>query len=98
MNEIERKILDMFEKHYHKKYIGGLKVTKLGRGWEGYKLTLDLGNRDKHPITISADLNAEDFLKFIEHEIISRQLHRVQFFKGIKDDALGTCQQDEFSN
>jgi hypothetical protein len=47
-------------------------VTKLGKGWAGYKLVLDLGNPDKRLIQISADLEAEDFLKFVEQELISR--------------------------
>lgn len=82
MNELELKILDLIESKYHKKYIGGIKVTKLGD--TGYKLVLDLHNSDIRPIQISADLNAEDFLKFIEQELISRQLIRVQWFRGIK--------------
>lgn len=84
MNELELKILDFIEKRYNRKYNGGLKVTKLGVGPTGYKLILYLGNEDHRPIQISADLNAEDFLKFIEQELISRQLIRVQWFKGIK--------------
>ena len=95
MNKMEEAILNIIEKRYKRKYIGGIKVTKLGKGWAGYKLTLDLGNPDKKLITISADLEAEDFLKFIEQELISRQLYKVQFFKGIKkeleDETRGTC-------
>lgn len=84
MNELEKAILCLIEKRYHKKYVGGIKVTKLGKGEAGYKLVLDLGNSDKPLLQISADLNAEDFLKFIEQELISRQLHKVQWFKGVK--------------
>ena len=95
MNKMEEAILNIIEKRYKRKYVGGIKVTKLGKGWAGYKLTLDLGNPDKKLITISADLEAEDFLKFIEQELISRQLYKVQFFKGIKkeleDETRGTC-------
>lgn len=95
MNKLEQAILDIIEKRYKKKYIGGIKVTKLGKGWAGYKLVLDLGNPDKHPITISADLEAEDFLKFVEQELISRQLIKVQWFKGVKinpeNDEGRTC-------
>lgn len=95
MNKLEKAILDIIEKRYKKKYIGGIKVTKLGKGWAGYKLVLDLGNPDKRQIILSADLEAEDFLKFVEQELISRQLIRVQWFKGIKtdpeDDKGRTC-------
>lgn len=83
MNKLEQEILDIIEKRYKHKYIGGIKVTKLGTEPEGYKLVLDLGNPDKRVIQISADLNAEDFLKFVEKELISRQLYKVQFFRGI---------------
>ena len=84
MNDMEKVVLDMIEKHYKKKYVGGIKITKLGTGWTGYKLVLDLGNPDRRQIQISADLEAEDFLKFIEQELISRQLARVQYFTGVK--------------
>ena len=95
MNNMEKAVLDIIEKRYHKKYVGGIKITKLGTGWAGYKLVLDLGNPDKPLIQISADLEAEDFLKYVEQELISRQLHKVQFFTGIKkeieDETRGTC-------
>ena len=95
MNDMEKVVLDMIEKHYKKKYVGGIKITKLGTGWTGYKLVLDLGNPDRRQIQISADLEAEDFLKFIEQELISRQLARVQYFTGVKkepeDEERRTC-------
>ena len=96
MNYLEKQILDIIEKRYKRKYVGGITVTKL---LSGYKLILDLGNPDKRIIQISADLESEeDFLKFIEQELISRQLERVQFFKGIvnypEDDKRCTCKQN----
>ena len=95
MNNMEKAILNIIEKRYKRKYTGGIKVTKLGKGWAGYKLVLDLGNPDKRLIQISADLEAEDFLKFVEQELISRQLYKVQFFRGIQkeleDETRGTC-------
>ena len=82
MNHLEKAILDIIEKRYKRKYIGGIKVTKL---LSGYKLVLDLDNPDKRVIQIAADYESEeDFLKFIEQELISRQLERVQFFRGVK--------------
>ena len=98
MNNMEEAILKIIEKRYKCIYNGGLKVTKLGKGWAGYKVVLDLGNPDKPLIQISADLEAEDFLKYVEQELISRQLHKVKFFKGVKiypeDEERRTCQQN----
>ena len=98
MNHLEKAILDIIEKRYKRKYVGGIYVTKL---LSGYKLVLDLGNPDKRLITISADLEAEDFLKFVEQELISRQLIKVQWFKGIvtypEDEERRTCQKNEQS-
>ena len=93
MNHLEKQILDIIEKRYKRKYTGGIKVTKLV---SGFKLILDLGNPDKRVIQISADLESEeDFLKYIERELISRQLERVQFFRGVvnypEDDERRTC-------
>ena len=93
MNHLEKQILDIIEKRYKRKYTGGIKVTKL---ISGFKLILDLGNPDKRVIQISADLESEeDFLKYIERELISRQLERVQFFRGVvnypEDDERRTC-------
>ena len=92
MNHLEKSILDIIEKRYKRKYIGGIKVTKL---LSGYKLILDLGNPDKNVIQIAGDFNSEeDFLKYIEQELISRQLERVQFFRGVvnypEDEQRGT--------
>ena len=96
MNDIEKAILCIIEKRYKRKYVGGIKVTKLGTGREGYKLVLDLGNPDKRILQISADYESEeDFLKYVEQELISRQLYRVQFFTGTKceleDEVRRTC-------
>lgn len=81
MNHLEKSILCIIEKRYKRKYTGGIKVTKL---LSGYKLILDLGIPDKRVIQIAADIESEeDFLKFIEQELISRQLEKVQFFRGV---------------
>ena len=81
MNHLEQNILDIIEKRYKRKYNGGIKVTKL---LSGYKLALDLGNPDKGALTICSDCESEeDFLKFVEQELISRQLHRVEYYRGI---------------
>lgn len=81
MNHLEQNILDIIEKRYKRKYVGGIEVTKL---ISGYKLVLDLGNPDKRVIQISVDTDSEeDFLKYIEQELVSRQLIKVQFFRGV---------------
>lgn len=92
MNTLEKAILEMIEKRYEHKYTGGIKVVKLGD--VGYKLILNLGNPDVRMIQISADLNAEDFLKFIEKELISRQLIKSKWYtvKRIEpDEERRTC-------
>ena len=98
MNKIEEAILHMIECKYKCKYTGHIKVTKLGKEETGYKVILDLDNPDMPLIQISADLKAEDFLKFVEQELVSRQLHRVKFFRGVKiypeDEERRTCQQN----
>jgi len=97
MNHLEKEILCIIEKRYKRKYVGGIKVTKLP---SGYKLVLDLGNPDKRILQISADYESEeDFLKFIEKELISRQLERVWFFRGIinypeENDKRCPCKQN----
>jgi len=96
MNHLERQILDIIEKRYKRRYVGGIKVTQLV---SGYKLVLDLGNPDKRVIQLSCDCNSEeDFLKYIEQELISRQLERVQFFRGIRiypeDEQRITCKEN----
>lgn len=97
MNHLEQAILDIIEKRYKRKYVGGITVTKLISG--GYKLVLDLGNPDRRLIQIAADITSEeDFLKYIEQELISMQLHKVKYFRGVKihpeDDRRKTCQEN----
>lgn len=98
MNDMEKAILDIIQCKYKCIYTGHVRVTKLGKGGTGYKVELDFDNLDKPVIQISADLNAEDFLKFVEQELVSRQLHRIKFFRGVKiypeDEERRTCQQN----
>lgn len=82
MNHLEKAILCLIEKHYKKKYVGEIKVVRLFSG--GYKLDLKL-HEDKGGISISSDVASdEEFLKFIEKELIARQLIKVHYFTGIK--------------
>jgi hypothetical protein len=69
---MEKAILDIIQCRYKCIYTGHIRVTKLGKGGTGYKVELDFDNLDKPVIQISADLNAEDFLKFVEQELVSR--------------------------
>ena len=98
MNDMEKAILDMIEKKYKCKYTGHIKVTKLGKGWAGYKAVLYREHSTIPLISVSADLEAEDFLKFVEQELVSRQLQKVKFFRGVKiypeDEERRTCQQN----
>ena len=98
MNDMEKAILEILECKYKCTFTGHIKVTKLGKGGTGYKVVFDFDNLDKPVLQISADLNAEDFLKFVEQELISRQLHRIKFFRGVKiypeDEERRTCQQN----
>lgn len=98
MNSMEEAILKIIECKYKCKYTGGIKVTKLGLGGTGYKAVIDLDNPDKPQLHLAADLNAEDFLKFVEQELVQRQLHRVKYFRGVKiypeDEERRTCQQN----
>ena len=94
MNNVELAILDLFEKYYKRRYNGGLKVKKTPAG---YKLELFLGNPDYPTMTLTSDCdNVEDFLKYVEQEVISRQLARVHWYKFDKiypDDKIGNdCQ------
>ena len=98
MNDMEKAILDILECKYKCTFTGHIKVTKLGKGGTGYKVVFDFDNLDKPVLQLSADLNAEDFLKFVEQELVSRQLHRIKFFRGVKiypeDEERRTCQQN----
>lgn len=95
MNNMEKAIYDIIEKRYKRKFVGDIKVTKLGKGWAGYKAVLYREHSTIPLISISADLEAEDFLKYVEQELISRQLHKVQSFTGVKyeleDEVRRTC-------
>lgn len=85
MNNIEKAILNIIERRYKRKYVKGIQVTQLASG--GYKLVLDLGNPDQRMIQISADIeDQQEFIKYIEKELISRQLQKVEFFAGIKSE------------
>lgn len=91
MNDLEKAILQIICEVYKKQYIGDLKVKKIPNG---YSLYLYLG-KEFSPIEMAADLSAEDFLKFVRQELVSRQLIKAKYLKPIKiNDERGTCSKD----
>lgn len=60
-------------------YICKLKVTELPES--GYQVKFDMNNSDK-PLVIAAQVDAEQFLKYIEQEIKSRSLWKVEYSLG----------------
>lgn len=77
---MEEKILELIRKVYNRNYVGKLKVNKLPNG---YQVILGLNNIDK-PLTISADLEDDDFLKFFEQELRDRHLHYSHYSEGYR--------------
>lgn len=93
MNDLEKAVLDIIERRYKCKYTGQLKVQRLKSG--GYKLSLDF---DPEVSLIQIALDTDDpnvFLKYVEKELIERQLIKVEYFTGIKiypeDETRGNC-------
>ena len=69
MDEFENKVLDIISKLYEREYIGKLHISRIKPF--GFKLTLGMNNVDK-PIVIAAQLNEEDFLKYVYNELRER--------------------------
>ena len=90
---IEPVILEAVMDIYHKKYVGKLKVNKLTNG---YQLLLWL-NKQETPISISADLDAEKFIKYIKEELRSRRYNEVKYYTGYKYDP-DTCELNKSCN
>lgn len=85
LTELELAIRDTFRKTYKAEYVGRLKIEELREG--GYKLTLGMHTPEK-PLIIAAQLNAIDFLKFFEKELLDRNLDLTSYYTGyqiIKD-------------
>lgn len=81
--EYDRVIRELIYKVYGELYIGKLKVKKLDTG--GYDLILGL-DVDEKPLHIAADLEWEEFLKYLEQELRSRHLHTTKYYTGYKID------------
>lgn len=87
--EIEQAILEAVQDIYHKKYVGRLQVIQLSNGY-----TLKMWfNKPEAPITISAELEASKFIKFIQSELRNRHFELVQYFTGYKYDPEDLCNQ-----
>lgn len=80
IKELKSEILNIIQQIYNKKYIGKLDIQKLTNG---YSLILYI-NKEYSPLVISAELNAEDFLKYCKQELKTSKLNHVQYFTGIK--------------
>lgn len=83
--EFELAILDTIQKVYCKRYVGKLKCVPIcnAEGW-----TVIIGLHESKPITISAQLPDDKFLKFFEQELRDRDWDTVHWFTGyqILDD------------
>lgn len=74
--ELEQVILDNMKAIYKAEYIGKLWVNKIKHG--GWMIQFGLHTPD-FPLTIYADLEDEDFIKFIKEELKSRRFGSVYF-------------------
>jgi hypothetical protein len=88
--DIRQAILEAVQDIYHKKYVGRIEVDKLQNG---YTLRMWF-NKPESPITISADLNATDFIKFIRKELRERHFDLVTYFTGYKYEPEDLCNQN----
>lgn len=81
--ELEQAILDTILKTYHKQYVGKIKCIPITGGW-----TVVLGLHEDKPLTISAQLPDNKFLKFFEQELRDRNWDTVHWYTGyqILDD------------
>lgn len=87
--EIEQVILEAVQDIYHKKYVGRLEVKKLSKG---YTLSMWF-NKPNAPITISAEFQAQDFIKFVKKELRARHFELVDYFTGYKYEPEDLCDQ-----
>ena len=78
--ELEQAIRDLIMRIYCKKYVGEMLCIPMCSG-EGWTVVLGMNNVDK-PITISAQLPDDKFLKFFEEELNSRDWNTIKWFKG----------------
>lgn len=82
IDNIKQEILTYIQKYYKKQYIGELNITRIKPN--GYKVVFGL-NVPERPLTIMAQLNMCDFIKFMQQEIKDRRLDFVKFFTGVQN-------------
>jgi hypothetical protein len=51
-------------------------------------------NKPEHPIAISAEMDAQHFIKFIKKELRERHFEFVSYFTGYKYDPEDLCNQN----
>lgn len=82
--EMEEKIRSIMEEEYKAKYIGKLKVEKTPNF-----TTLKIGLRNmEYPQTYGADLDDEEFLKYIRKVIREAGFNRAKYFTGYRWNPL----------
>lgn len=90
--ELEVAILDTIQKVYCKKYVGKIKCIPIQP--TGWIVILGMNNVDK-PITISAELPDDKFLKFFEQELNDRNWDTIHWFTGYKSYPDNGCPIDK---
>ncbi len=73
---LEQVILDYLMDIYHRKYIGKIDIKKLDP--IGYCVKLGMQTPDQ-PITIYAELEDDEFLKFLKQDLKDRRFNLVYF-------------------
>lgn len=74
--ELEQVIQEYFLSIYHKKYIGKLSIQKLEP--VGYCIRFGM-DRPFQPLVIYAELEDEEFLKFLKQELKSKRFNLVYY-------------------
>ena len=78
---LEKRICELIKDNYEATYIGRLEVEHLN---PGYKLTLGIPSY-MMPTTIATDIDdPEEFIKFIDKELKSRNYLRQEYYKVIR--------------
>lgn len=81
IQNIKQYILEQIKQLYKKEYTGKLWVSELNP--IGYQIKFGMNNNDK-PLVISAELECNQFLKFMRKELIDRRMDLVKYFIGVK--------------
>lgn len=76
VQELEQVIHEYILDIYHEKYIGKMNILKINP--IGYKVELSLSTPNK-PLVIYAELEDEDFLKFIRNELKAKRFNLINY-------------------